>query len=165
MNDTATTRTHDGNPTLTQIRLAIKKTLTQTNYEKRGAKINETTNGLTKRPSVRYTTTKYLQDDDTKKDNGERETNATSVEGPNERSKATTERYTGNETFQTQTPTRQKNKRNEPRSKGKRARKFERDNARKRLHLPHGSLRYTNATLENEPTNYENKKTTQEHAG
>ena len=104
INDAATTGTYDGNPTLTQTRLAITQTLTQTKYEKRGTAINETINGLTKRSSVRYTTTKYRQDDDTKNDNGERETNATSVEEPTNNADrtneaGTTKRYSDNRTF------------------------------------------------------------------
>ena len=59
-------RTHEGNPTITQTTLAITQTLPRTTYEKRGTGINETINELTRCSSVRYTTTKNRQDDDTK---------------------------------------------------------------------------------------------------
>ena len=58
------------------------QTLTQTKYEKRGTAIYETIHELTKRSSVRYTTTNYRQGDDTKNYNGKRETNASSIEEP-----------------------------------------------------------------------------------
>ena len=68
------TTTDDGIPTIT-------RTLTRTTDEDRGTRTNETINELTKRPSVRYTTTRYRrQDEDTRNDNEKRKTNATSAE-------------------------------------------------------------------------------------